>query len=258
MSKTASLKLQDVRAVFHLVGECRELGHDPDRWQTHLAEQLVHLTGSQVILIGEYRFLDSRPVPVRAIDVGWPSESAQRFWLEWHQDPSLPPNPALAPFLALPGARVTLNNLDVVSAREWRRSPFVNELIHPVGLGHGMGTRRPTPEGSEHVLNLVRAAPMRAFGARERTLVALLHDELEPHLGRSLATADVPVARLAPRLRQVLGCLLEGDSEKQAALRLGIAAATLHEYVTALYRHFGVASRAELMAYFLRRGWRLR
>src|SRR5262249_17231606 len=58
---------------------------------------------------------------------------------------------------------------------------------------------------------------------------------------------------LSPRLRQTLTALLEGDSEKQTARRLRLSVNTVHEYVTALYRHFGVASRAELLAPFLRR-----
>jgi DNA-binding NarL/FixJ family response regulator len=69
-----------------------------------------------------------------------------------------------------------------------------------------------------------------------------------------LATArDPSVSRLSPRLRQVLGALLEGDSEKQVGRRLGLRPDTIREYVQAVYRHFGVHTRAELMAYFLRR-----
>ena len=58
---------------------------------------------------------------------------------------------------------------------------------------------------------------------------------------------------LTPRARQVLDCLLDGDSEKQAALRLGLRVTTVHGHVKRLYLHFGVGSRAELLAYFLRR-----
>jgi DNA-binding CsgD family transcriptional regulator len=53
-------------------------------------------------------------------------------------------------------------------------------------------------------------------------------------------------------LRQTLDCLLEGDSEKQVAVRLGLSRLTVHQYVTSLYRHFGVSSRAELLARFIR------
>jgi DNA-binding CsgD family transcriptional regulator len=54
-------------------------------------------------------------------------------------------------------------------------------------------------------------------------------------------------------LRQTLACLAEGDSEKQIAGRLGLSPATVHQYVTMLYRRFQVRSRAQLLAHVMRR-----
>ena len=59
---------------------------------------------------------------------------------------------------------------------------------------------------------------------------------------------------LAPRLRQTLERLLAGDSEKQIAARLGVSPHTVHVYVKGLYRHYGVNSRGELLARFVRGG----
>lgn len=59
-------------------------------------------------------------------------------------------------------------------------------------------------------------------------------------------------AALSPRLAQTLERLLAGDSEKEAAARLGVSPHTLHVYVKALHRHFGVCSRGELLARFVR------
>jgi len=80
------------------------------------------------------------------------------------------------------------------------------------------------------------------------------------HAADSLVSALEPSPdKLSPRLRQTLACLTEGDSEKQIAARLGLSQTTTHEYVTALYRHFGVRSRAQLLAHVIkrigRRGW---
>ena len=73
-------------------------------------------------------------------------------------------------------------------------------------------------------------------------------------IGRSLvsATEQAPDA-FAPRLRQTLACLLQGDSEKHVASRLGISVATTHQYVSELYRRFGVHSRAQLLSHALKR-----
>lgn len=58
--------------------------------------------------------------------------------------------------------------------------------------------------------------------------------------------------RLSPRESDVLDYLLKGCSEKETAAALGISRATVHEYVTSLYRKADVNSRGELMAKFLR------
>jgi len=55
-------------------------------------------------------------------------------------------------------------------------------------------------------------------------------------------------SQLSPRLRQTLDGLLDGASEKEVAARLGVSSATVHQYVTSLYRRFGVRSRAALLA----------
>jgi len=88
-------------------------------------------------------------------------------------------------------------------------------------------------------------------------LVRILHHEIGRLIGSRLAPGgggSAPADRLSPRMRQTLDCLLDGDGEKQIARRLGISLATVHQYVTALYRHFGVSGRAELMALWVRKG----
>jgi DNA-binding NarL/FixJ family response regulator len=56
---------------------------------------------------------------------------------------------------------------------------------------------------------------------------------------------------LSRRERQVLVALLGGASEKQAAQAINVSRHTVHIYVKALYRHFDVASRGELLARFI-------
>ena len=70
------------------------------------------------------------------------------------------------------------------------------------------------------------------------------------------STLNTSVRRLPRHLRQTLGCLLEGASEKEAAARLGLSWHTVHGYIKALHRRFGVRSRAELLVLCLRRGGR--
>jgi DNA-binding NarL/FixJ family response regulator len=68
-----------------------------------------------------------------------------------------------------------------------------------------------------------------------------------------VSAAEPTPEKLPRRLRQTLGCLVEGDTERQVAARLGVSHATAHQYVTALYRRFGVNSRAQLLAHVMKR-----
>ena len=62
-----------------------------------------------------------------------------------------------------------------------------------------------------------------------------------------------PMPKLAPRLRQTLDLLLVGDGEKQIAAKLKLSPHTVHDYVKRVYREFGVCSRAELLALWVRK-----
>jgi len=95
------------------------------------------------------------------------------------------------------------------------------------------------------------AAP---FGEREVALLKLLHDEIAPLVGVRLATEEhLSRNGLSKRLRETLSLLLEGYSEKQVASELKLGTRTVHDYVMRIYAHFHVSSRAELLAYFIRR-----
>jgi len=92
------------------------------------------------------------------------------------------------------------------------------------------------------------------FGPREIMLLTLLHDEIAPLIGVRLATEEhFTRDGMSKRLRETLSLLLDGKSEKEVAATLQLRPRTVHEYVTSIYRHFNVRSRAELLAYFIHR-----
>lgn len=114
--------------------------------------------------------------------------------------------------------------------------------------------RQRTPQGAFSLLSVLRAVGDRDFSDREQSLLHFFHIELGRLIGRSLVSATEPTPdQLSRRLRQTLACLLQGNTEKQVAARLGLSHATTHQYVTAHYRRFGVQSRAQLLAHAYRR-----
>ncbi len=143
----------------------------------------------------------------------------------------------------------------LVSDTEWYRSVVFNNYRRPGDIDHQLTSfYRTSDDGAISVITVLRAVGDRDFSAREQRLLSFFHAELGPLIGRALVSANEPSpVKLSPRLRQTLACLLEGDSEKQVAHRLGLSHATTHQYVTELYRHFGVGSRAQLMTYVMKR-----
>jgi DNA-binding CsgD family transcriptional regulator len=158
-----------------------------------------------------------------------------------------------------PAVLQTRTRRELVADAEWYRSATW-EIRRANGVDHQITSVHQYADGAGiGVICLQRAIGERDFSPREQRLLNFFHGELGRLIGRALVSAVEPGHRqLSRRLHQTLACLLEGDSEKQVAARLGLSPATIHQYVTTLYRRFGVQSRAELLAYALKRAqWRL-
>jgi DNA-binding CsgD family transcriptional regulator len=158
-------------------------------------------------------------------------------------------------FDVFPVALRTVRREEVISDAEWGRSVVFNDFVRRGGLDLGVLSQQAFGSAGRAVAVILYSSfGGAALPERGRRLVHLAQQELAPLLGTALAVAGEPGwSDLPPRWRQTLDCLLDGDSEKQAALRLKISRQTIHQYVKRLYGHFGVSSRGELLALFLRR-----
>src|SRR5262245_1812243 len=256
MSKSGHLGIGDVRAALRLVGECRDLGYDPRGWGRHLYEGLCRLTGTRVGVGGELRTPGRGAAGelVALVDAGLgPAERAAIADFVLHR--GFGGHPVSSVLDGWAGRVVVRTRRQLVPDRDWYRS-LCYELFHrPERRDHCLVSPHRLPDGALNLITLHRDAGGRDFSPRERRLLLLAHDEVGRLMGPVLVRADDPYspARLPPRVREALDCLLDGDSEKQAAARMGLSRETVHQYVKALYRHYQVASRAELLARVLRR-----
>jgi DNA-binding NarL/FixJ family response regulator len=71
---------------------------------------------------------------------------------------------------------------------------------------------------------------------------------LAPHVRQVLTTLP-DGSELRGRLRDVLGFLLDGLSEKEIAVLLDLSQCTVHAYTKELYTRFGAESRPQLIAF---------
>jgi len=261
MAKSRTLRVSDVQKVYRLISECRDLGADPVAWREHLIAGACQLVSAQVAVTSHSQIVADfhrQPVTLPRISVcGWTDEQAERGFWALVQNHDLGKMPVFLSFVSRLPQQPTLRRIQFVSNQEWYNCYEFNECWRPLGVDDFIGSGRliPTGEGGTDFLRLFRPVGESSFDAREGRIVKLLHDEIHAMVGRSLAEAnEASASDLTPRPREMLECLLQGDSEKRAAARLGISRGTAHDYVKAIYRHFDVQSRAELMARWVRYG----
>lgn len=260
MEKSSSLRVVDVHNIHRLIGESRDLGADSVAWRSHLFGGLCRLLGGTFAVGGEtVGLLSGTHAPTTM--VFWNAGVDERkvgnlfayIQAETESGGTHPMLPHLHDLAAI--QHVTIQRRDWVPDEEWYRS-LVFQFQGDAGLDHNIASvhiLQPKPADLHSAFMILREKGQRPFSGREVLLLNTLHRELAPLIGRQLAGGNEPSpAGLAPRHRKVLEALLDGDSEKQIARRLGYSQSTVHEYIKAIYRHFRVESRAELMARWIR------
>jgi DNA-binding CsgD family transcriptional regulator len=255
VSKSDLLRVQDVREAYRLIGDCRDLGADPVLWQPRMVEGACRLIGAPVSVGGEGRWIrPHQPIQtISAFSAGLDAHGIECL-KAYHRDLGPHGDPIFQALQRIPGRLVSRSRRQLVSDAAWYRSRAW-EYRRPTGMDEELtSVYRVSGDGFIAVMALHRAVGDKGFSAREQRLASFFFAELGRLVGHSLVSAAEPGPdKLAPRLRQTLACLLEGDSEKEAAARLGLSRATAHQYVTALYRHFRVQSRAQLLAHIIKR-----
>jgi DNA-binding CsgD family transcriptional regulator len=263
MEKSQFVRQGEVRAALRLVGECRDLGYDPSLWTRHAFEGLGALVGARASNGGEVR--QTRPhgsiEGVSYFDAGlepWEHD----LYVEFLRTYGIDRHPLAVAFVGWrtaaprPDRLAVLTRRQLIPDRDWYGSIVYNECHRAIRIDHCLGsTLELAADGRFSCIILHRATGMPDFAPRHAQLLHLFHEELGRLMGPVLVLAGDPFSptRLPPRVQETLRCLLEGDGEKQAAARMGLSKETVHQYVKALYRHYRVASRAELLAWVLRR-----
>lgn len=239
--RPARLRLSQVRAIFRLVGEVREMGADPDVWRPHMVGSLRKLLDAQFVVSSEIHFRRaSRQGGMRVTDIGWISDTEgsvckahhereqEGFDDFWVTPAQAPPGDGAAGEGFIP-VKPTLN---VHAGRAF--------ILSQYALKHA---------GAVDQLGLHRAWGDEPFTSAHHRLVRMLHVELGRLWRRdALRKAKDPNSALPPRLSQTLEELLLGRSEKEIAMHLELSRHTIHNYVKALHQRFGVSSRGELLA----------
>lgn len=125
----------------------------------------------------------------------------------------------------------------------------VAAIWRQAGVGPVILSFYPLEHGGASAIALYRAHDKPAFGPRESRIAHVILSEV-PWLHFDIPDIDTPAYRMAPRLRQVLNLLIQGQSRKEIASELGISIHTVGGYCKELYEKFGVHSQTELVRRF--------
>ena len=255
MSNAGRLRVDEVRLAYRIIGECRDLGHNPDLWFPRMLQGVSELVGADAAVGGEGRWRSPRGnIEAHSVfDTGFDSGSREAL-AAYHRELRPAGDPIFLAMQRMKGQLVTHTRREIIPDATWYRSACF-DYHRSAHVDHqATSVYQFTADNVISVIALHRGIGERDFSRHERQLLDFFHGELGPLIGRALVSSnDVTPDMLPRRLRQTLALLLEGQTEKQVAARLQLSPATVHQYVTALYRRFGVRSRAELMAQAIRR-----
>ena len=242
-----TLKLSQVRQIFRLIGEVRELGADPNRWRPHMLKRLRALLNAELVISSEIHFRTSPKAKagsgiMRVHDLGWGCGGADDVWqirTELDEKPEMFRVSAVTNQSA--GGASPIDGSD----------PVVIKPIAQLSAGTRfiLSQRSLSHLGAVDQLGVHRAHDAAPFTHVEHRLVQLFHTELARLWKKdALQKAKNPDVELPPRLAQTLLALQSGCSEKEVSQRLGISQHTVHNYVKALHQRLGVSSRGELLS----------
>ena len=203
-----------------------------------------------------------RAITVGPVDWGWENGFNRVAWERAMAEGGKSPARLVtfSQYLArtAPSYGACLARTDLVTDSDWDGAWDFRNVVEPGGADHSLFCFQPlSAPGDRHTcVIMARALGDVDFSAREKVVVRETMAAIAPLIGGALTRFREPSpSDLPPRTRQVLRCLLEGDADKQIATRLGLSRHTVNEYAKVVFRHFGVRSRAELLARWVRRGW---
>ncbi|MEM6333719.1 MAG: helix-turn-helix transcriptional regulator [Planctomycetota bacterium] len=123
-----------------------------------------------------------------------------------------------------------------------------------LGMGQSLfsSQRVPGQEDLYSAIGLHRSVGRGPFEAEEVRIAHIVMSECGwLHASGAPQEDGRAVQPLSPRLRTVLGLLMDGQAVKRIAYHLELSEHTVRGYVQDIYRHFGVSGRAELMRRFM-------
>lgn len=252
MSHVPATDLRFVETLAHSLGV---VGSPPDRVRsvlefvrTRFLDDALALGLSSVRLRHDHRLIEPGPIVVAAGNNA--DESRLRSVLESEAGSLLDADAdkLLRGLRTAPSGAVRTRFSEAVAA--WGGETLRREVLAPLGVRDAWACTLAPVGGSAVSVVHLESEGASAVRPDPGDLLESVARLLAPTL-LSIDVADNaprPAAGLTPAQRLVLGAALEGLSEKQIAHKLHRSHHTVHSHLQAIYRLYGVTTRAELLA----------
>lgn len=149
---------------------------------------------------------------------------------------------------------LTAARADLIKNDAWYNGGHVREVRRALRIDDALYSACRLASGQVACVTLCREwDDRRKFNRRDRQTLHLLHEHTAWVHNDEHSPASFESLPLSPREKQTLWKLLAGRGEKQIAAEMRLSRNTVHHYVKSIYRHFGVSSRAELLARWMER-----
>jgi Bacterial regulatory proteins, luxR family len=256
MGHSQTLRLRDIRDVFHLLAEVTERGVDPAAWRPHMLDGLCRLTGARLgISMGLRNALPGQAlIPLDPITFGFTTDHEQNLWIKYLDSAELGDDPATCALIEtqLKHRFFLKAREEMIDSKSWYSSPVVMESRRKAGVDHFlMGSTRASRPGVVVGFSLYRAWGEKPFDIRQQRIARLFHVELLRRLWPIGDSTDPSYLSLPHRLRLTLRFLLAGKTAKETAESMGLSVQTINTYVKDLYAKLNIDSRGALMSKFL-------
>lgn len=243
-----------VRELLAIVGEAYELAGSPTERRLHVLRRLAELVHARTAVACSI----VEPPPrgpgriCEAVGVGWACEKEERSVHGILAAKGMGFDPLASALFThhRPGAGsiTSVCRRDSLSLHEWYDSEYFSKIRRPYHVDDALySLSSGSPQDPLLALSFHRSKGDGWFSEEDLSLI-----DLAQQVCAHALSAPPAQKRLSPRQQQTLEGLMLGRSEKEVAAELGLSRHTIHEYVTSLYRIFGVRSRGELLAKCLR------
>ena len=251
------LRILDIRRVFHLIGEIRELEQQPLLQRQRVVDGIGELLHAWIGFYTEFdNFTDTEKVRAsRPLFTGCFEDTKVTRWLQyWAEHHKLREDPLIDACVRIPRGIVAGTRGELTDLKAYWQSDMYRSCHDFTGRDGGDALvcffRKRDP-GRASGIALHREAKDRAYTDRERNMLRLFAIELYRLYRDGKLAPEDDSPNLSPRQQQVLKGMLAGRDTQGIADDLGVSRRTIDEYTLAVYEKFGVQHRGELMAKFI-------